>query len=227
MNSLSKDELEAVLAHELTHILNRDVRLLIVTVIFTGMIGFAAQLVWSSIRYGLIFGGGGRGNNRGGGVIIMLAIAVVLWVGYMATLLMRFALSRRREFMADAGAVELTKNPSAMMRALMRIAGRDQIQAPRMISPRCALKIIKRFLVSLLRIRRSKNVFALLLPLQEKKCQIVSPCHQLAVGRDSHPIRMSMVKIRGLPARGGAKKRLGDRLRQGISLLHVFPKGNL
>ena len=127
MNSLSKDELEAVLAHELTHILNRDVRLLIVTVIFTGMIGFAAQLAWSSIRYGLIFGGGGRGNNRGGGILIILAIAAVLWVGYMATLLMRFALSRRREFMADAGAVELTKNPSAMMRALMRISGRDQI----------------------------------------------------------------------------------------------------
>lgn len=128
MNSLTKDELEAVLAHELAHILNRDVRLLIITVIFTGMIGFAAQLVWSNIRYGLIFSGGrGGNNNRGGGIIVMLAIAVVLWVGYMATLLMRFALSRRREYMADAGAVELTKNPSAMMRALMRISGRDKI----------------------------------------------------------------------------------------------------
>lgn len=128
MNSLTKDELEAVLAHELAHILNRDVRLLIITVIFTGMIGFAAQLVWSNIRYGLIFSGGrGNGNNKGGGIIVILAIGVILWIGYMATMLMRFALSRRREFMADAGAVELTKNPSAMMRALMRIAGRDKI----------------------------------------------------------------------------------------------------
>lgn len=126
MNSLTKDELEAVLAHELAHILNRDVRLLIVTVIFTGMIGFAAQLVWSNIRYGMVFSGG-RDNNKGGAALVMLVIAVVLWLGYMATLLMRFALSRRREFMADAGAVELTKNPSAMMRALMRIAGRDKI----------------------------------------------------------------------------------------------------
>ncbi len=124
MNSLTRDELEAVLAHELTHILNRDVRLLIVTVIFTGMIGFAAQLAWSQLRYGFIF----RGSNRkGGGVMIMLGIAAVLWVGYMATLFMRFALSRRREYMADAGAVEMTKNPEAMMAALMRISGRERI----------------------------------------------------------------------------------------------------
>lgn len=125
MNSLTKDELEGVLAHELTHILNRDVRLLIITVIFTGMIGFAAQMVWSNLRYGFIYSGNNRG--KGGGIIIMLAIAVILWLGYMATLLMRFAISRKREYMADAGAVELTKNPSAMMRALMRISGRANI----------------------------------------------------------------------------------------------------
>jgi heat shock protein HtpX len=125
MNSLSNDELEGVLAHELTHILNRDVRLLIITVIFTGMIGFAAQMAWSSIRYGFIYSGNNRG--RGGGVFIMLAIAIVLGIGYLATLLMRFAISRKREYMADAGAIELTKNPSAMMRALMRISGRDRI----------------------------------------------------------------------------------------------------
>lgn len=137
MNSLSKDELEAVLAHEVTHIINRDVRLLIVTVIFTGMVGFFAQLAWSNLRYGMVFSGG-SGKNKGAGMLIMLGIVAVLWVGYMATLLMRFALSRRREFMADAGAVELTKNPSAMMRALMRIAGRDQIPgAPADISQMC------------------------------------------------------------------------------------------
>lgn len=126
MNSLSKDELEAVLAHELAHILNRDVRLLIITIIFTGMIGFLAQMAWSNLRYSLIFSGSNRRNN-GGGALIMLGIAVILGIGYLATLLMRFAISRKREYMADAGAVELTKNPSAMMRALMRISGRDRI----------------------------------------------------------------------------------------------------
>ena len=126
MNSLTRDELEAVLAHELTHIANRDVRLLIITVIFTGMFGFAAQLVWSSIRYN-IFYARGRRDNQGGIVIAIIIIALILWLGYMATLFMRFALSRRREFMADAGAIEMTKNPTAMMSALMRISGRDRI----------------------------------------------------------------------------------------------------
>ena len=124
MNSLTADELEGVVAHELTHILNRDVRLLIITVIFTGMIGFMAQMAWSNIRYGFIYSGN---RKNGGGIFIMLGIAVILGIGYLATLLMRFAISRKREFMADAGAVELTKNPSAMMRALMRISGKARI----------------------------------------------------------------------------------------------------
>lgn len=125
LQSLSKDEVEGVLAHELTHILNRDVRLLIITIIFTGMVGFAAQMVWSQIRYGIWVGR--RGNGKGNGTIILLVILAVLWIGYFATMFTRFALSRRREYMADAGAVQLTKNPDAMMRALMRIAGKDQI----------------------------------------------------------------------------------------------------
>lgn len=125
MNSLTKDELEGVIAHELTHIINRDVRLLIITVIFTGMIGFAAQLVWGNIRYGFIYSG--RNRNKGGGLLIMMALGVTLWLGYMLTLFTRFAISRKREYMADAGAVQLTKNPDAMMRALQRIAGKDNI----------------------------------------------------------------------------------------------------
>ncbi len=128
MNSLQKDELEAVLGHELAHILNHDVRLLMVTVIFTGMVGFFSQMAWSSMRRN-IFYGGGRGKDRGKAMMFMFAVAIILWIGYLATLLMRFALSRRREFMADAGAVEMTKNPQAMMRALMRIAGRDHVPA--------------------------------------------------------------------------------------------------
>lgn len=141
LNSLSRDEVEAVLAHELTHILNRDVRLLIVTVIFTGMVGFAAQMAWSGIRHSFRFSRGGRsGNGKGGGngIFVLLAIAAILWIGYMATLFTRFAISRRREFMADAGAVKMTKNPEAMMRALMRISGADRIPgAPADIDMMC------------------------------------------------------------------------------------------
>lgn len=127
MNSLTRDELEGVLAHELSHIRHGDVRLLIITVIFTGMVGFAAQMVWSSLRHGFVYSGNNRKN--GGGALILLGILIVLWIGYCATLLMRFFLSRRREYMADAGAVEMTKNPEGMMRALLRISGKDRIPA--------------------------------------------------------------------------------------------------
>ncbi|NCO03727.1 MAG: M48 family metallopeptidase [Alphaproteobacteria bacterium] len=138
MQSLSKDELEGVLAHELTHIINRDVRLLIITIIFTGMIGFAAQVMWRNVRYALWVPKRSAGNKKGGGIIILIAILVILWIGYFATLFTRFALSRRREYMADAGAVQITKNPDAMIRALMRIAGKDQIpKIPADISMMC------------------------------------------------------------------------------------------
>lgn len=129
LNSLTRDEVEAVMAHELTHIINRDVRLLIVSIIFTGLIGFAAQMAWSGFRHSMWVPrhrGRGRGN-QGGAVVVILAVMAVLWLGYMASLLTRFAISRRREYLADAGAVDMTKNPSALMSALMRIAQRDQI----------------------------------------------------------------------------------------------------
>ncbi len=136
LNSLSRDEVEGVLAHELTHIMNRDVRLLVITIIFTGMVGFAAQMAWSSIRHGFVYSR--RSRKSGGGMLIMLGIALVLWIGYLATLFTRFAISRRREFMADAGAVRMTKNPEAMMRALMRIAGAANIpQTPADIDMMC------------------------------------------------------------------------------------------
>ncbi len=128
LQTLDKDELEAVLGHELTHIVNRDVRLLMVTVVFTGMVGLASQLVWSSLRHGAYRMSRSSGNRKGGGgILLILAIGIILWIGYMATLFMRFAISRRREYMADAGSVQLTKKPEAMMSALGKIAGMDRI----------------------------------------------------------------------------------------------------
>ena len=128
METLEPDEMEAVLAHELTHILNNDVRLMVVSIIFVGLFGFAAQLLWSQLRWTLIFGGGRRDREDNNQLLLfLLAVEVVLWIGYMTTIFTRFALSRRRESMADEGAIELTKNPDAMMRALLRISGRDRI----------------------------------------------------------------------------------------------------
>lgn len=126
LQSLSKDEVEGVLAHELTHIINRDVRLLIITIIFTSMIGFAAQMAWSFFRYSLWVPRSSSDKGKGG-LLLIFGLLTILWIGYMVTLFTRFALSRRREYMADAGAVQLTRNPEAMMRALMRISGMERI----------------------------------------------------------------------------------------------------
>lgn len=129
IEALPDDELEGVIAHELTHIINRDVRLLIIAVIFVGMISFFSEMAFRLLIHG------GRpnyyargGNRRNGGFLIMLLIAVlILVIGYVFAIAIRFSLSRRREFLADAGAVEMTKNPDAMMRALLRIAGKDRV----------------------------------------------------------------------------------------------------
>ena len=128
---LPDDELEAVIGHELTHIMNRDVRLLIISVVFVGIISFLLQMIYRMIIYG------GRpnyyvrrsSNDRGGGgaLAVMLIAMAVLVVGYMLAIVIRFALSRKREYLADAGSIELTKNPDAMMKALLRIAGNDEI----------------------------------------------------------------------------------------------------
>ena len=122
LDQLNKDELEAVLAHELTHIIDRDTRLLIITVVFVGMISFFAQLLWRGLR---VAAWSGRSRSRNGGaavVVIMLIAAVAMVVGYLLALVLRFALSRRRELLADAGSVELTKNPDALISALLKIS---------------------------------------------------------------------------------------------------------
>ncbi|HEX3665601.1 MAG TPA: M48 family metallopeptidase [Rhizomicrobium sp.] len=118
--TLNRDEIEAVLAHEFTHIIDRDTRLLIITIVFVGMISFLAQLLWSSMRFAAFTRD--RSRKGGGAIILVLIAAVVMFIGYMLALVLRFALSRRRELLADAGSVALTKNPDALIAALLKIS---------------------------------------------------------------------------------------------------------
>lgn len=133
LDTLDKDELEAVLAHELTHIMNRDVRLLIIAVIFVGVFSFFGEMVFRGLfRSGVRVGGHTRsrnGDSRGGGILILVAIALIV-LAYVLALVIRFSLSRKREYLADAGAVELTRNPDAMISALNKISGRSKVDAP-------------------------------------------------------------------------------------------------
>jgi len=128
LTHLDDAETEAVLGHELTHIRNGDVRMLVIAVIIAGVIGFVAELVFR-----LLFQGGFRvrsgGGDRKGGGFIAIAIAVgLIALAWLLSVVIRFALSRRREFLADAGAVELTKNPDAMITALRKIEGRGELE---------------------------------------------------------------------------------------------------
>jgi heat shock protein HtpX len=108
-------ELEAVLAHEVSHIRNRDTYLMTIATVFAGVIALIADIGFRTLAYG-----GGR--SRGGGGILALVAAVVGFVlAPYAALLLRMALSRRREFLADAGAAEILNDPEAMALALRRL----------------------------------------------------------------------------------------------------------
>jgi heat shock protein HtpX len=129
LRALDDAELEAVLAHELTHIRNGDVRMLVIAVIIAGVISFFAELFFR-----VFFRTGGRisrsaasGNRKGGGAAILIAVALIA-LAWLLSIVVRFALSRSREFLADAGAVELTKNPDAMIMALRKIEGRGELE---------------------------------------------------------------------------------------------------
>jgi heat shock protein HtpX len=127
MQALDDRELEAVLAHELTHIRNGDARLGVIAAVFAGIISFVAEVVFRGMRFGRVRRSGG-GNSRGAGAAMLVALAV-LAVAWLLAVVLRFALSRNREFLADAGAVELTANPDAMISALRKVEGRSDLAA--------------------------------------------------------------------------------------------------
>lgn len=134
IDTLSDDELEAVLGHELTHIRNRDTQLMVIAIIFAGIFAFVADLMIRGWRfpYGVWPRGGDRRDRSGGGgaaLAILIAIAIVL-ISWGLSTLIRFALSRSREYLADAGSVELTKNPDAMIRALRKIEHNAKFDVP-------------------------------------------------------------------------------------------------
>jgi heat shock protein HtpX len=136
LDNLNDQEIEAVLGHELTHIRNGDVRMLVIAVIIAGVIGFFAELLFRMFFQGGWRWGGGsirsssdsdRGKG-GGGFAILIAIALVV-VSWLLSTAIRFSLSRKREYLADAGAVELTKNPDAMIMALRKIESRGELES--------------------------------------------------------------------------------------------------
>lgn len=141
LSALDDAELEAVLAHEMTHIRNGDVRLIVIAAVFAGVISLAGDFFirafWRSggrIRMGgnssrsRSSGKSGGGGGGAGAVIVLILIAITIFIiARLTAMALRMAISRRREYMADAGAVEMTKNPDAMISALRKIEHRSNL----------------------------------------------------------------------------------------------------
>ena len=129
---LNDEELAGVIGHELTHIRNRDTRLLIISIIFVGIMStimsLSVRLMWNN----MILGTRRRDEkNSGGGILLLFVVIILSAIGYFFTLLTRFAISRKREYMADAGGAELCGNPLALASALRKISahpGLGQVQ---------------------------------------------------------------------------------------------------
>lgn len=126
INRLSDEELSGVVAHELTHIRNKDTRLVVVSIIFVGIISTVMSLVVRTMYHTMWMGGGTRRDNEKGNGLSMLVILLIglvcCAIAYFFTLVTRFAISRKREYMADAGGAELCGNPMALASALRKLS---------------------------------------------------------------------------------------------------------
>ena len=118
LQMMTREELEGVLAHEMSHVKNFDVRLLLVVTTMIGMAALISSVFWNSV---------GRMRIRGQGAVVVLAIGVLFTViAVIVGPLMQLALSRQRESLADVSGVELTRNPQGLISALQKIAQNDK-----------------------------------------------------------------------------------------------------
>jgi heat shock protein HtpX len=143
LNALNDHEIEAVLGHELTHIRNGDVQLMVVAVIIAGVVGFFGELFFrmftnlswsggwgsssSSSRSSSSSDSDSKGSGGGGAFIVVIIAIALIVVAWLLSQVVKLALSRSREFLADAGSVELTKDPDAMISALRKIENRGEL----------------------------------------------------------------------------------------------------
>jgi heat shock protein HtpX len=120
---MNRTELEGVASHEMSHIKNHDIRLLLIVGTLIGLAALLASILWRVA----FFSGGGRGRNGNQLLVVLLAAALALTlIGFVFGPLMRLALSRRRESLADVSGVELTRNPAGLLSALKKLEQNDK-----------------------------------------------------------------------------------------------------
>ena len=142
LKALNDREIEAVLGHELTHIRNGDVQLMVIAVIIAGVVGFFGELffrMFTNLSWNSSGGSSSssssssssdsdsKGSGGGGAVIVVIIAVALILLAWLLSQVVKLALSRSRELLADAGSVELTKNPDAMISALRKIENRGEL----------------------------------------------------------------------------------------------------
>lgn len=120
LSMANRPELEGVIAHELSHVSDNDIMVMTIAIAFAGVIGLIAAFLRNLLWFGAVGGLGGR--NKNGGALILLVLAVVIGVlAPIFALLIRLAISRRREYMADANGARVTRDPAGLASALKKI----------------------------------------------------------------------------------------------------------
>jgi heat shock protein HtpX len=121
LDKLDRTELEGVIGHEMSHVANRDIRVMLLVTVLVGSVALITDIMWRSMRFG---GGRRRGRDSGGagGIIAIVALVLVILTPVIAALI-QFAVSRQREYLADASGALLTRYPPGLASALRKIAG--------------------------------------------------------------------------------------------------------
>lgn len=126
---LTRDELQGVMAHEMAHVRHLDIRFSMLMATMVGLIAFACDAFWRVLWYSRggrgVGGGGRRGGKDGGGAVVLVLFVAAVVLAILAPIVARIiqmAYSRQREYLADAGAVELTRNPLGLAAALQKLA---------------------------------------------------------------------------------------------------------
>jgi heat shock protein HtpX len=163
LEKLNRDELQGVIAHEMSHVGNFDIRYAMLVGVLVG----TTVLISDFFLRGLWFSGGGRGRGEGGGYaqLIMIVIAIVLAIlAPLFARLLQLSISRQREYLADASAVRLTRNPKGLADALQKISGDREVleAANRATAHLYIVNPVKSFE------KRAKGLFSTHPPIQER-----------------------------------------------------------
>jgi heat shock protein HtpX len=178
LEKLDRDELQGVIAHEMAHVGNYDIRYAVLVGVLVG----TTVLISDFFLRGLWFGGGRGGRREGGGQIQLIMIAVAIVLAIVAPLfarLLQLSISRQREYLADASAVQLTRNPAGLADALQKISGDREVLevANRATAHLYIANPIKKFE------KRSKGLFSTHPPIEER----IKILRSMETGRAAEP----------------------------------------